>query len=278
MNSPIHQLLVLFLAGCHLATSLPAWAEVEIEFEETASRGTAVKGTEVEKPPIEETRVEETKVEGYEVPETSAPATETEGTEVKAGDRQKSEDQNTGPDQPEAEANGTTEAHAQKSAARGAGTSGNEVKGRYVTVKTISRDLLKEFNEELYLGRRLGYLIKNKDIVTVEDEVRAKLDAIMEKVEVTLDMFPPDLHITLVLLPSADDVSKVYQRNYGKKVNHIAYYSLSEDTIYVSVEDTRLEVIAHEMGHAIVDHYFTERPPYTIHELMAQFAEKHIAD
>jgi hypothetical protein len=278
MNSPVHLLIVLLLVGSLPAIPLPAWAEAEIEFEETSSGGTAVKGTEVEKTPIEGTRVEETKVEGSGFAGSSAPATETEGTEVKAGDRHKSEDQHTGSDQPETGENGATEAQAQKSAARGDEPSGNEVKGRYVTVESISRDLLKEFNEELYLGRRLGYLIKNKDIVTVEDEVRAKLDAIMEKVEVTLDMFPPDLHITLVLLPSADDVSEVYQRNYGKKVNHIAYYSLSEDTIYVSVEDTRLEVIAHEMGHAIVDHYFTERPPYTIHELMAQFAEKHIAD
>lgn len=273
MNSPIHLLIVLLLA-----VSLPAWAEVEIEFEKTASRGTAVKGTEVENTPTKEIKVEEAKAVGSGFTESSAPATETEGTEVKADDRQQSEDQHTGPDQPEAEENRASEAQAQELATRGDGTFGNEVKGRYVTVKSISRDLLKEFNEELYLGRRLGYLIKNKDIVTVEDEVRAKLDAIMEKVEVTLDMFPPDLHITLVLLPSADDVSEAYQRNYGKKVNHIAYYSLSADTIYISVEDARLEVIAHEMGHAIVDHYFTERPPYTIHELMAQFAEKHIAD
>ncbi len=153
-----------------------------------------------------------------------------------------------------------------------------QAQGKYVTLHYSSRELLKKCNEELDLGRKLGRHIQNRNIVTIEDEVLAKLDTIMEKAEVVLDMFPDNLRINVVLLASADDVSRVFAQKYGKSANHIAYYSLSEDTIYVSVENARLEVIAHEMAHAIVDHYFTERPPYNIHELMAQFAEKHITD
>lgn len=153
-----------------------------------------------------------------------------------------------------------------------------EVKSRYVTLHYTGRDILREFNDNVDLGQKLGYLIKKKNIVTVEEEVLAKLDAIMEKAEVVLDMFPKDLHIEVVLLPTSDEVSQVFKQKYGKKADHIAYYSLSEDTVYISVEDTKLAVIAHEFGHAIVDHYFSDRPPYTIHELMAQFAEKHISD
>lgn len=153
-----------------------------------------------------------------------------------------------------------------------------QAQGRYVTLHYTSRELLRACNDELDLGRKLDRQIQKRNIVTVEDEVLAKLDTIMEKVEVVLDMFPANLRINVVLLASAGDVSRVFAQKYGKRANHIAYYSLSEDTIYVSVENARLEVIAHEMGHAIVDHYFTERPPYNIHELMAQFAEKHITD
>lgn len=149
---------------------------------------------------------------------------------------------------------------------------------RYVTLRCNNRQLLRDFNEELDIGSKLSYMIKKENIVTTEDEVLAKLDVIMEKAEVVLDMFPSNLHINVVLLETADDVSRVFTQKYGKQADHIAYYSLSEDTIYISVEDTRLEVIAHEMGHAIVDHYFSERPPYNIHELMAQFVEKHITD
>lgn len=156
--------------------------------------------------------------------------------------------------------------------------SGGAAKSRYVTLHYSSKQILRDFNDNLNLGRKLSYHLRNKNIVTVEDEVLAKLDVLIEKAEVVLDMFPNKMHITFVLLPTRKDVAAVYQKKYGKRVNHIAYYSLSEDTIYISVDDTKLQVIAHEIGHAVVDHYFQVRPPYNIHELMAQFTEKHITD
>ncbi|MCP3931961.1 MAG: hypothetical protein GY705_23045 [Bacteroidetes bacterium] len=153
-----------------------------------------------------------------------------------------------------------------------------QIKSRYVTIIFSDKKLLSEFNEELYLGRKLGRMLRKDKIVTIEDEILAKVDLIIEKAEIVLDMFPNGLFITLVLLPDESDVTRVYRSKYGKKVNHIAYYSLSEDTIYISVDDTSLRVLAHEVGHAIVDHFYTERTPYTIHELMAQFTERHITD
>lgn len=151
-------------------------------------------------------------------------------------------------------------------------------KSRYVTLEYHDKQLLHGFNDQLFLGRKLSYHLRNKEIITVEDEVLAKLDTIIEKAETVLEMFPADLHITFVLLPSRDEVGAMYFEKYQKKANHIAYYSLLEDTIYISVKDTKLRVIAHEIGHAIVDHYFQVRPPYNIHELLAQFTEKHITD
>ena len=150
-------------------------------------------------------------------------------------------------------------------------------KGRAATISYSSKQVLHEFNDNLRLNRKLNYAMR-KNVVTVADEVLAKLDIIIDKVQIVLDMFPNNYHVRVVLLPDDIDVARVYKKKYGKRVNHIAYYSLSEKTIYVSVDDTNLRVIAHELGHSVVDHYFEVRPPYNIHELMAQFAEKHVTD
>lgn len=149
---------------------------------------------------------------------------------------------------------------------------------RYVTLYYSSKELLRDFNDELYLSRSLMRSVRRKNVVLLEDEVLAKIDTVIEKAETILNMFPDNFHIDIVLLPTRRDVSKVYKRKYDKTVNYIAYYSLSEKTIYISVNNTNIRVLAHEIGHAIVDHYFKVRPPYTIHELMAQFTEKHITD
>lgn len=152
------------------------------------------------------------------------------------------------------------------------------VKSRYATLVFSDTELLHDFNDEIRLGRKLTYYLRKKKIVTVEDEVLAKIDTIIEKAEVVLDMFPDKMHIRVVLLPDADAVNKVYYQMYRREASNIAYYSLSKDTIYISVNDASLRVLAHEVGHAVVDHFFKVRPPYNVHELMAQFTEKHITD
>jgi hypothetical protein len=153
-----------------------------------------------------------------------------------------------------------------------------EQKSRYVTLWYANREVLEEFNDNLRLNRKLRNSMRKRNVVTVADEVLAKADIVVEKVQIVLDMFPNKFHIRLVLLPDSDDVAHVYKKRYGKRVDHIAYYSLSEKTIYISADDTQLRVLAHEVGHSVVDHFFKVRPPYNIHELMAQFAEKHVTD
>lgn len=153
-----------------------------------------------------------------------------------------------------------------------------EANSRYVTLQYSDKRILREFNDKLIIGKKLSAMMQKSKVETVEDEVLAKIDLIVEKIQIVLDMFPKKIHFTLVLLPDEDDVSAMYEQKYGKHQDNVAYYSLSEKTIYISVDDTKLRVLAHEMGHGIVDLYFEIRPPYKIHELMAQFAEKHVTD
>lgn len=148
----------------------------------------------------------------------------------------------------------------------------------HVTLHCNSKQLLCDFNEKLKLGPRLCYLMKNQDRPSVEDEVAAKLNAIIEQAKIILGMNPKDLHINVVILPTTEDCSEIFARKYGKSERKFAYYSVSEDTIYISAAETRLGVVAHELGHAIVDAYFSEQPPSYMHELMAQSVETHIND
>ncbi|MEN8140634.1 MAG: hypothetical protein ABFR97_05350 [Thermodesulfobacteriota bacterium] len=157
-------------------------------------------------------------------------------------------------------------------------TLAQEIKTRYATVHFADEKLLDRFANELYLGRSLSLILRKMKTLNRVDEVANKVDLVVEKVETVLDMYPPIIQFSLVLLPSKKEVQQLYQQKYGKQASHIAYYSLKEKTIYVSVNDANLRVMAHEMGHMIVDHYFKVRPPYHIHEVMAQYAEEHVTD
>lgn len=150
-----------------------------------------------------------------------------------------------------------------------------EVRGRYATVHYDEPRLLHDFNGRISLGASAIAFLGRRAILTGEDEVPAKVDAVFEQVETVLEMFPDRLHVRIVLLADRETVAQVFSGKLGRNGDPVACYSPAEKTIYLSVDDADVKVLAHEVGHAVVDLYFDVRPPDKIHELLAQFAEKH---
>jgi hypothetical protein len=154
---------------------------------------------------------------------------------------------------------------------------GLELTSRYATIQYEKEELLREFNQELLLGN-LSHLMRYKKSITWQDEIRNKVDVVVERVMVVLDMRPGDIRFRLVLLPTEDDVQRVYKAKYNRKVDYIAFYAPKEKAVYVSVNDIRIGVIAHELGHLIIDLYYGTTTPSKIHEVLAQFVETHMMD
>lgn len=152
-----------------------------------------------------------------------------------------------------------------------------EIESRHALIVFEKDDLLRKFNDEVNL-RSLSYLTRNRTNLTVADEVRNKVDIVVERVEKVLEMFPKALKFKVVLLASDNDVARIYKTRYGHNVDYIAFYSSREKTVYISVRDVSLHVLAHEFAHVIVDHYFGVSPSARIHEVLAQFAETHLED
>ena len=150
-----------------------------------------------------------------------------------------------------------------------------EIKTRFGTITYDSPDALREFNHELYMGR-LKSRISDSD--TLEGEVKHKIEYIVQKVMLVLDMQIPKLEFQIVVHPSEDGVQADFKRLYGIDVNYIAFYSPTQNIVFYSADNSNLRVVAHEIGHVIAEHYFQVSPPSRIHEVMAQYAEKHVTD
>ncbi len=151
------------------------------------------------------------------------------------------------------------------------------IQTRYVTITYWDVKALRKFNNKLYMGN-LKYLLKGKKSDTIDDEVKNKIDLIVEKVETVLDMYPPTLRFNIVIHGSTRGVQASYQRLYNRTVNYIAFYSPGENTVFYSADHAKLRVVSHEIGHVIAENYFAISPPPKIHEVLAQYAEAHIND
>lgn len=156
-------------------------------------------------------------------------------------------------------------------------SSGFELKTKYALVTYDNETVLKKFNKEVKLGS-LSYLLKNKRSLSIEDEVKNKIDVIVERVQSILEMFFRDLTFNMVFMASQKDVQNIFENKYGKDVDYIAFYSPKDKTIYLSVRDIELGVLAHEIAHVVIDHYYGISTPSKIHEVLVQYVETHLKD
>lgn len=152
---------------------------------------------------------------------------------------------------------------------------GVELNSRYATITYHDPGALKKFNKKLYMGT-LRSMVKRQGPDTIEQEVVAKINVIVEKAMTVLDMYPPQLKFSIVIEPDEEAVQRHFQRLYKIDVNYIAFYSPGKNRVFYSADNGRLRVVTHEIGHVIVENYFKVSPPQKIHEVLAQYAEKHI--
>lgn len=155
--------------------------------------------------------------------------------------------------------------------------SGVDLKTRYVTIFYDNEKLLTEFNKEIRLGS-LSYLLKNKKIITIEDEIRSKVDVIVDRVQDVLSMYPKEISFKIVLLSSSGEVQSVFKHKYKRDVDYVAFYCPKEKIIYLSIKDIDLGIFVHEVAHVIVDLYYGIPTPSKIHEVLAQYVEMHFLD
>ena len=151
-----------------------------------------------------------------------------------------------------------------------------QIQTRYATIVYDDMDDLREFNDELYMSSLRSLMRGSTD--TVQEEVAAKIDVIVEKTMKVLDMFPRPFQFSIEIHPSERSVQDAFRRIYAVDVDYIAFYSPSKDTVFYSAGNGILRVVTHEIAHVVVEHYFQISPPQRIHEVMAQFAERHITD
>jgi hypothetical protein len=105
-----------------------------------------------------------------------------------------------------------------------------------------------------------------------------KVDAIVNKVEEILDMYPKKFHVTLNIYKTRDDLNRVYEEIFDDAPAPISFYIYKTNTIYLVEADLNEKVLSHEIAHAIIDHYFVILPPVKIQEMLAVYADVHLND
>jgi len=132
---------------------------------------------------------------------------------------------------------------------------------------------LDDFN-----GRVGGYRYTSSGLNQDPTNAGARVGAIMSRVQETLDMYPEDFRITILLLPDYHGIEQIFRTFSMSGRVPLAFYSHKTRTIYVDVESVTEGVLAHEMAHAVINAYFPVPPPAKMQEILAQYVDLHVRD
>ena len=92
----------------------------------------------------------------------------------------------------------------------------------------------------------------------------SRIDRIVDRVQSILGIIPRDLRFN------------IYLRRGRLEEEREAFYDYKAKSIYVSVNYASQGVLAHEIGHAIIDRYFPSPLPGKIQEILMQYVDKYL--
>jgi hypothetical protein len=141
-------------------------------------------------------------------------------------------------------------------------------------------DLYKFDRMVAYSPGQWGFpsLFKKSDPKDRLEKIGRKVDTLYERVQEILDMRKWFKKVSINLYADKKELDAAYFELYRQPCQIRAWYAYEFNTIYVNVDDTHEEILAHEMAHAIIDHYLLVRPPAAAAEILARYVHTHIYD
>ncbi|MBU0693662.1 MAG: hypothetical protein KKC11_03205 [Candidatus Omnitrophica bacterium] len=133
---------------------------------------------------------------------------------------------------------------------------------------------LVEFAQKINVNYFLQMDIPSSDTKNFDSIISKTLDALYLEVSDILDIHIYSYHGKIKVYPNKEKLKENVFRNYpGQKYNLPAVYIHPDNAIHISLADLTLGMLAHEIAHAIISHYFVVPPPAKVQEVLAGYVE-----
>lgn len=161
----------------------------------------------------------------------------------------------------------------------------------HATIEYQNPEDLKAFGKKLnYRAQNwfLGLLSNQSKSRKLSDEIGIKVDGIFERVQELLQMKKDMGKVLVKIYSNKDKLKTAYAGIAGSSVrcydDHCvkefssprAWYIYESNTIYINIDDFHQGILAHEMAHAVIDHFLGRRPDRDAAETLAQHVEKNL--
>jgi hypothetical protein len=152
---------------------------------------------------------------------------------------------------------------------------------KHTIVQYETSEDLKDFDSAIDYspdGFSLGNLFSAGDSDNPAGSLAKKLDSLYERVQQILDMRGILKKVRINIYSDRGKLHETYLSITGQECRIRAWYMFEVNTIYINKNDVDAGMIAHEISHSIIDHYFSVRPPKATAEILSTFVDQHLED
>lgn len=130
------------------------------------------------------------------------------------------------------------------------------------------------------LARQLNVGVSDQLLVgkTIEAKKPGQLadmvDVLFLRVSDILDMHLYSFKGNIKICRTNAELIRIYNNLFNKSLKELtSFYSSELNTVYISAENFKREILGHEIGHAIISRYFVVAPPVKVSELLSTYVE-----
>jgi len=159
-----------------------------------------------------------------------------------------------------------------------AGNGSHKVVTKHTVLVFNSVEDMVVFNDAINYGKNssFGGFFSSPSAQDAEKELIRKVDLLFEKVQLILDMRKKMRKVRVRLFSNSDQLHQAFKKIFKRKCVVRGWYLFEFNTVFLNVDDVHEGMLAHELGHAIIDHYLTVRPPRATAEILAKYVDKHL--
>lgn len=151
-----------------------------------------------------------------------------------------------------------------------------EIKSRYFVTYYSPQSDVYDFLQQLNIGPAEKFLSgksRGGSLNSPQEEFASNVDALFMRVSDILDMHLYTFNSTIKICRDYAHLKKVYNRIFDKELNSPSFYVYDLNTIYISAENFKTEILGHEMAHTLISRYFVVTPPVKIQEVLCGYVE-----
>ena len=149
------------------------------------------------------------------------------------------------------------------------------IETKHTIVKFNDEEIVSKFANEVSYGISLLEGLKIED----EECIIRSIDGILEKTEDLLEMEKErESKFNINVYDTKQSMKDAFYQTYRYHSALRAWYSFHLNTVFCTVEDIDQGMLAHELGHAIIDEFFGFKPPEKTAEILSKYVDTHLYD